>query len=444
MRSVLEGAGVAAGGRKRGGRPGLLAVGGVAFFVVLGGWVLYSVTRAGWVTLYPTDLGVYRDGGLIVRHASPPYDGALRYPLYDWHADSNDALQFTYTPFAAIFFSVVSLVPWAVLPRLIQLANLGFLLAATWCTMGALGYTSRRVRGGGMLAGAATGLLTEPVFRGAFLGQINLFLMALILWDLSQPDHRWWKGAGTGIAAGIKLVPIVFVPYLLLARRFREATMTVVGAGLTVLLGFAVAPADSTDFWLNGLLFDDGRAGFAGWTGNQSLRGFVVRLAGSLNAATVPWAITVAVVAVTGLVCAARFDRAGHRLLGILTAALTGLLASPISWDHHWVWVVPGIMAAAHYGRLAVAGGVALIFAPWPGAWWGAPQDGPGGFGYGLIWAGPYSPVSAYIAAGDQPWFAEYHWTFLQTLAGNAYALAGGAMLVILAVGAWRMSRERR
>jgi alpha-1,2-mannosyltransferase len=454
---VLERMGSAATSEKA-ARTRLLIIGAAAFVIVLAGWLVYSYTRPGWYTLYPTDLGIYRDGGLIVRHISPPYDGKLRYPLYEWHATDNDSLQFTYTPFAAIFFAVVSVIPWSLLPRLAQAANLVFLLIAAWFTMDALGYSSRRAKAGGMLAGAAAGLLIEPVFRTMFLGQINILLMALIIWDLRQPDKRWWKGFGTGIAAGVKLIPIVFVPYLLLARRFREAAMTVAGFVVTIVAGFAIIPADSTDFWLHGLFFQDGRTGFAGWTGNQSLYGLVTRMAGSLHAATVPWAATFLVATAAGLVCAALFDRAGHRMLAILTAALVGLLDSPISWDHHWVWVMPGMMAGAHYavrawrdgrrrdlaGCLAVAVILLLIFAPWPGKLWSAPEDtGPGEFTYGLIWAGPYTPVSKYIAIGDKPWFKEYHWTGLQNLAGNAYILTGIAMLVILAVVAWRMSRGR-
>jgi alpha-1,2-mannosyltransferase len=453
---VLERTGSAAIPEKA-ARTRLLVIGASAFALVLAGWLIYSYTRPGWYTLYPTDLGIYNDGGLIVRHISPPYDGKLQYPLYNWHAIDNDSLQFTYTPFAALCFAVVSFVPWSLLPRLFQLANLIFLLIAAWFTMDALGYSSRRVKAGGMLAGAAAGLLTEPVFRTMFLGQINLFLMALIVWDLRQPDHRWWKGFGTGIAAGIKLIPIVFVPYMLLARRFREAALTVVGAALTILIGFVVVPSDSKDFWLHGLLFQDGRTGFAGWTGNQSLHGLVTRLAGSLHAATIPWAATVLVATAVGIVCAAVFDRAGHRMLAIVTTSLVGLLDSPISWDHHWVWVVPGMMVAAHYavrawrdgrrrdfvGCLAVAAALLLVFAPWPGKLWGAPESGPSAFTYGLIWAGPSDKVSTYVAIGDQPWFKEYHWTVLQSLAGNAYVLTGIAMLVILAAAAWRMSRGR-
>src|SRR5439155_26712098 len=81
--------------------------------------------------------------------------------------------------------------------------------------------------GGALLAGAAV-LWTEPFLRTVYLGQVNVALMALIMWDLTQPDtraSRWWKGAGVGIAAGIKLVPLIFLPYLLLTRRFRQAAV---------------------------------------------------------------------------------------------------------------------------------------------------------------------------------------------------------------------------
>ena len=71
--------------------------------------------------------------------------------------------------------------------------------------------------------------------RTIYLGQINLILMAAIMWDLTQPDttkngkYRWWKGVVTGIAAGIKLTPLIFVPYLLVTRKWREAAGCVGG-----------------------------------------------------------------------------------------------------------------------------------------------------------------------------------------------------------------------
>ena len=436
----------------------LLLIGGVSFAAVLLGWLIYAFIHTAPYTIDPADLKVYNNGGLIIRHVSPPYDAQFQYPLYDWPL-SKVALKFTYTPFAAVFFVGISYIPWSVLPRLSQVVNLLLLLAAAWFTTGVLsgraGSREWRARLGGTLLGAAAALLTEPVFRTLYLGQINLLLMALIIGDLYQPDGRRFKGVAVGIAAGIKLVPLIFIPYLLLTRRFRAAAMAASAFVATVILGFVVVPTDSGDWWLHGLFFADSRTGFVGWGGNQSLRAILTRFAGSINGATTGWVIAALLAAAIGLTSAVLLDRAGHAMLAILATALVGLLDSPVSWDHHWVWVVPGMMAAAYYasraqqaGRrsaarwcAALAGVLLLIFAPWPGGLWSVPITGPGDFTNGLIWAGPNSRVTQYTLFGDNPGFLEYHWRGLQNLSGNAFILTGVALLILLAVVALRTWR---
>ena len=288
-----------------------------------------------------------------------------------------------------------------------------------------------------------------------YLGQVNLLLMALVIGDVAQPDGRRLKGVAVGIAAGIKLIPLVFIPYLLLTRRFRAAALAAGTFAATVVLGFLVVPGDSTDWWLHGLFFNGSRTGFVGWGGNQSLRAILTRFAGSIHGATAAWMAAALLAAVIGLASAVLLDRAGHTMLAILATALVGLLDSPISWDHHWVWVVPGMMAAAHYASrarragkrraarscAALAGALLLIFAAWPGALWSVPVTGAGDFTNGLIWAGPNSRVTLYTLFGDKPRFLEYHWRGLQNLSGNAFVLAGLALLVLLAVVAVRTLR---
>jgi alpha-1,2-mannosyltransferase len=445
----------------------LLLIGGVSFAVVLAGWLAYAFTHAAPYTVDPADLQVYNSGGLIIRHVRPPYDARYLYPLYDW-PKSKAALKFTYTPFAAVFFAAISYIPWSVLPRLSQLANLLLLVAAAWLTAGVLGNHPGgrppaplagnhpwRTRLGAALLGSAAALLTEPVFRTMYLGQVNLLLMALVIGDVAQPDGRRLKGVAVGIAAGIKLIPLVFIPYLLLTRRFRAAALAAGTFAATVVLGFLVVPGDSTDWWLHGLFFNGSRTGFVGWGGNQSLRAILTRFAGSIHGATAAWMAAALLAAVIGLASAVLLDRAGHTMLAILATALVGLLDSPISWDHHWVWVVPGMMAAAHYASrawqagkrraarwcAALAGALLLIFAAWPGALWSVPVTGAGDFTNGLIWAGPNSRVTQYTLFGDKPGFLEYHWRGLQNLSGNAFVLAGLALLALLAVVAVRTLR---
>ena len=167
------------------------------------------------------DLEVYRDGGLLKLH----HDAGVPHPadLYSWQLVPG--MQFTYTPFAAILFASVALLPFSVLRGLIWVTSVSALAGAIWMTFGGLGYPRDRTRLGATLLLAATVLWTQPVVRTLQLGQVNLLLMALIIWDLGQPGKRKWIGAGVGIAAGVKLVPLIFIPYLALTGRLRQAAV---------------------------------------------------------------------------------------------------------------------------------------------------------------------------------------------------------------------------
>ncbi len=454
----------------------LLLVGAAAFAVALGGYVIYMVIHPGVYTMQPVDLDVYRAGGLIVRHIRPDYNPHLAAPLYDWVGYGKLHLPFTYPPFAAIAFALISFVPYQLSLKLSVAVDIIALLAALWFTLGGLGYRAGKVRLGATLLGTAAVLWTEPVLRTIYLGQVNLVLMALIIWDLTQPNtakSRWWKGFGTGVAAGIKLVPLIFIPYLLVARKFRQAALACAGFAVTVVLGFVILPADSTKWWLDGLFAQSKRTGFVGWAGNQSLEGIMTRLLGSINGARPAWIAVAVLVTAAGVVSAGLLDRAGHAMLGLLMAALTGLLVSPISWDHHWVWIAPGAVAAAHYARrlrgsgqplrargagvvwgggsppvagdpgrsplrgiTAWACGIMAVAVPaWFGAWPAqlfTNRPGLGQDALGLIWIPKNTEPYLYQWYGDQRWFPEYHWHGLALITGNAYILAGLAMFAIL------------
>jgi alpha-1,2-mannosyltransferase len=449
----------------------LLLAGAAVFLVALGGYLFYALTHSAIYTQDPVDLKVYVDGGRIARHISP-YNPHKTYPLYDWGGYSSLNLKFTYTPFAAVAFALASFVPGKInphtglpfiVPDLSVAVNIVLFVLALWFTFGGLGYRDRRVRAGATLLVAGLTLWMQPVLRTMYLGQVNLLLMALILWDLCQPKGRWWKGIGTGVAAGIKLIPLVFVPYLLLARRFREAAGVIIGFVATIGIGFLVLPKDSVKWWIDGLVIQGSgkRAGFPAWEGNQSLQGIIDRLSGSIAAGNHAWLVSAAVVLILGVSAAAVLDRAGYRVPAILTASLTGLLVSPISWDHHWVWVAPAVAVFGHYavrfwraGRAGQAGqaGRAVpaarakamgcffaaavllaMFAAWPAAWFEKARY-LGSFSLGLLWMQPDTDPSRYLKDGDQPWFYEYHWHGFQLLWGNAYVLTGMAMFVLMLV----------
>jgi alpha-1,2-mannosyltransferase len=433
----------------------------IALAAVIVGWLVFNLVNG---ALNEVDLTVYRDGGLIVRHVGPYYDPHAYAPLYDWGGYSSVALKFTYTPFAAIAFVGASLLPWALTSILSVLVNVAALVAALWFTFGGLGYTNRRVRLGAALLAAAATFWLQPVVRTIYLGQINLVLMAAIMWDLCQPDltasggRRWWKGAATGVAAGIKLVPLIFLPYLLITRRFREAVALLCGFAATVAVGFAVLPHDSSQWWLHGLFWSDGnRTGFMGWAGNQSLRAVITRFSGSVAAGQDPWIAAAVVALAVGLTAAYLLNRAGYSVLALLTTALTGLLVSPVSWDHHWVWIALAVAVTGHYalaaGRRArsaprarwtarrlwaLIAVMVFFFAAWPDAIWENART-LGNFSLGLLWAQANTNPVEFAQRGDQPYYVEYHWHGFQLLWGNSYILAGVALLLIALVTGFRL-----
>jgi alpha-1,2-mannosyltransferase len=353
------------------------------------------------------DLTVYKDAGLIVRSAPRR--------LYTWQL--HPGIKFTYTPFFALVFAVCSLLPWAVLRWLMTVTSLAALAVTLWLTLGALGWRGRQRAT--LLAGvAAVSLWTEPVQRALHLGQVELLLMVLIVWDLCQPDRRWWKGAGVGIAAGIKLVPLIFIPYLVLAGKLRQAAAVTAAFLGTIVVGFAFLPHTSDKYWLTGYFIHPGNVGDVQSLLNQSLLGLVAREIASVRHATPIWFPLMVLVAAAGLVAAALLDRAGRTVAGWLTCALIGLLCSPISWDQHWIWVVPAIALFAD-AALRARGA-----ARW--AWWGLAVVVAGLLG---AW-GPLFLGEVYPLPGS-----------LQSLSSNLFVEVGLGLLVVAIGAAWRVHR---
>ncbi|GAA4629680.1 hypothetical protein GCM10023196_052000 [Actinoallomurus vinaceus] len=364
-----------------------------------------------------SDLKVYRWGGLLARHSDGLYDRTI------------GGFAFTYAPIAAVIFAGLSVFPMAALRWIMTLASLSALVTAVWITWRTLGHRRSPALLGATLLVTAAALWTEPVQKTLWFGQINLILMTLIIADLRQGDGRRWKGAGIGIAAGIKFTPGIFIAYLLLTRRFRAAAVAIAVFALTIAVGFVALPHESRRFWGDRLFMAPSRVGPVDWVGNQSLYGMLVRFLGGENAARPYWLGVATVVGAVGLWLAARQSRGGHEPAAVVTCATTGLLISPISWSHHWVWIAPALVLAADRtaGRLrhawawAVAGvGLEALFGAWIFAVPGLPA-----LPQGLIRTVPFGR------------HREDHWHGFELVRGNLYgliALAAITALVILAV----------
>ncbi|MFJ6662043.1 glycosyltransferase 87 family protein [Streptomyces sp. NPDC091377] len=318
------------------------------------------------------DVLVYRAEGAAVLHGRDLYG----FTVTEWH------LPATYPPFAALLFTPLAWPPVPVLKAAFLVGNL--VLLACLIRLSAR-FAGRTLAPPALVAATALALWLEPVFQTLLFGQINLALICLVLWDLTRPPGARGTGVALGIAAGVKLTPAVFIAYLLLRGRYREAATAVAAFAGTVAVGALVLPAASVDFWSR-RLFETDRVGKPWIVDNQSVQGLIARALGEARPGAA-WLGAAGLIAVAGL-WAAR--RAADERTGVLLAAGTALLVSPISWTHHWVWCVPliALLLARGRGRLALC--VTLLFTartmwlvPHEGAldlrlpWWQQPLASP-------------------------------------------------------------------
>src|SRR4051794_17214198 len=296
------------------------------------------------------DLEVYRAGGRHVLDGQPLYAGGV---LLD--------LPFVYPPVAAVLFAPLALLPLPVLKVIWTVLELVLLALVAHRCARAVGVPpgSRTVAAVVLLVSVATWL--DPVRTTLYLGQINIVLLAVVLLDLlGRPDSRW-RGVGLGLAAAIKLTPLLFVVYLLLRRRYRAAATAVATFVAAGALGFAVAPADSVQYWLRGTFAAADRIAAVDGAANHTVNGLTTRLLGPGPAATALYLAGAAALVVAVLVLAVRASRGGEELLALSLCGLCSAAAAPFAWSHHWVWVVPLLPAlAARWAAGSRPAGLAL------------------------------------------------------------------------------------
>jgi alpha-1,2-mannosyltransferase len=362
----------------------------VLWFVAL---AALPIAFAAW-GVHHLDLQVYRTGGLAWRQGVPLYvgfPGALDGPR----------LPFTYPPIAAVLFSGLTFLPvWAANALVVLI---GFLALSVVCLL----VTGRLTQRPDVVwtvapAAAIAAVALEPVISTFLFGQINLVLMALVVVDcLAVRDPRW-RGVLVGLAAAIKLTPLIFLLYFLVRREWRAALTSAVTFVVLALAGFLFAAKDSAEYWFHALL-DPSRAGGLAYMANQSLRGVLHRINPGEHVETLLWLGSSALVVALAVVAA---RKAANEVVALTAIATAGLLVSPVSWSHHWVWCVPAFLALGFVRRTwarKTLGALLVVFLVQPFTW--------------------------LPSTGDQ----EMTWTWWQHGYGDAYTWVAIGLLVVLA-----------
>ena len=324
-------------------------------------------------------------------------------------------LYFIYPPIAAVLMA-----PLAVGPYWMWQVIWTFLLV--WAQQSVLrrcGVPRGWVLG---LVGVAVVLAVEPIRTTLGYGQINTMLMALVVADLlpDPPAHRRRIPQGTlvGLAAAIKLTPALFVVFAFLVGRRRAALSAIISFIAFTAIGALFQWSRTWEFWF-GLSGGKTRTAAPLYAGNQSLLGVFHRLGDDTAVATTLAGLAFSgLVALTGTLVAAHWWAGGEKVFAVALVGLCTCLASPLSWTHHYVWILP-MGAAVVLGRRLPRWVRCL-----GGAW--------------VVWVSACLPLAVLPYGGDR----ERDFTLLQQVVANLGPVLGLALVIGLA---WRMvvrSRE--
>lgn len=281
------------------------------------------------------DLDVYRAGAQTVLDGQKLYDVKLL-----------GQMDYTYAPISIPFFIPFALMSFSA-ARIVWSAGiivaLYLVIMLSFRVLGRRPSWQLRVISGSLVAIV---MLLEPVRTTIWYGQINVFLMLLVLADLTRtPDltgarESRWRGAATGLAAGIKMTPLIFGLYLAIVGRWRAVAGLVAGFAATIVIGFVIIPKAALKFW-TARISDSNRVGSPQSVGNQSLRGWLANLTGTDTPSTTIWLVLAVVALGVGMYAAYLAHHRGNELLALTMVGMTGCAVSPMSWGHHWVWFVP-------------------------------------------------------------------------------------------------------
>ncbi|HEU5002296.1 MAG TPA: glycosyltransferase 87 family protein [Actinomycetota bacterium] len=311
----------------------------------------------------PGDLTVYRHAGSLALHRRNFY-------AVGFGAHLRVHLPFTYPPFAAL-----AVIPLAVIPARLALIgwsalNLALVAGMTWWLVRPALVRAGRVHPAWTAAAAAALAWTVPAAQTLAYGQVNIVLAFFCLADcvLVRPGSPG-KGVLVGVATAIKLTPGLFILYYAATRQWAAAARAAVTALALELAAAVLLPAASRSYWLH-LWWNPRRTGDPKFYFNQSIYGTVLRL----GLPTWLWPVLGLVAIALALWRARQAHGRGADVAAVALVGFAAVLVSPISWQHHAVWIIPmfGVLAAwaargATPRRWVLVGVLAVLFiAPVP------------------------------------------------------------------------------
>jgi alpha-1,2-mannosyltransferase len=305
-----------------------------------------SIIYADLGSRFSLDFRVYRAAAKSLLAGHNPYH--LYFTSYH--------LPFTYPPAALLGFSPFSLGSVHLIEALWWLVNAFAVVSILYLGVRtALDLPRQRSFWIALLFAPILSFAFEPLRTNTTYGQVNAVLLLLVVIDITRIKGRG-RGVLVGLAGAIKLTPLIYLLYFAAKREWRSffgGFLTFIGIGAAV---FALLPSESRTYWFH-QAFDPVRTGPVGSRRNQSWYGLVHRWPFAAHWALLAWSILALVTLGVGILLVRRLVLRNRAIDAVVALGMCAELISPISWSHHWVWIVlvPVLLVRGFRGQPLVA-----------------------------------------------------------------------------------------
>jgi alpha-1,2-mannosyltransferase len=257
-----------------------------------------------------------------------------------------------YPPFVAVMAMPLALMPFGLARDLFFAMGLAAAALSVWLLFADRPPGQRRAM---ILAGLAGTALFFPTYSSLYMGQVNSLLVLLLIaaLALSRKNRQWSAGAAVGLAGAIKVFPFIMVVWFLITRRYRAAIGAVLACAAVVAVSLIwvdlrlygqylteVFPAKSMS---QATRLSQGLFGlfYRLLTPGNSVQPIadMPLLAGILAIGSAAGCILATILVVRR---AARDEKSTD--LGFALFLVAAILATPKSWDHYGVFLLPAYL----------------------------------------------------------------------------------------------------
>lgn len=317
--------------------------------------VMYEVFYRGFIST--VDLAVYRRAGYDIVHSVPLYSSNFGEKL-------NVKLGYVYPPISAIIFIPFGFLSMTYTKWIWSILSIFELFVVVKIGFHEVSKSYKKLQIPFLFFFTGLFLWINPMYSDLIYGQIDLLIMTLILIDLVYfVDHKrpkWLKeGLLTGLAAALKLVPLIFILYFLLVSDYKKLKNSIISFSVFTLAGFLIMPNDSKIYWFHYLEYTGGHDN-AWYYLNQSADGILRRILASYWFEL--WVPLVALIFIFGIRKAYVANKNNNEFLAVILIGLTGIIISPISWVHELVWIIPAIGYILNTGKTKQQVGAAVTY----------------------------------------------------------------------------------